>query len=82
MVNATPRPLYPRERRSIPTELSRPTILTIVPFIFHDASTVLTIDHSCIKAGGVELGACEFTLMVVCGRVKCVGKNIVNICIE
>ena len=50
--------------------------------MFHDATTVLTIDHSCITAGGVGLGACEFSLMVACGTLKRVGKNIVNICIE
>jgi hypothetical protein len=50
-------------------------ILTIVPFIFHDATIVLTIDHSCITAGGVELGACELSLMVACGTLKCVGEK-------
>ena len=56
-------------------------ILTIVHFIFRDATTVLTIDHSCITAGGVELGARAFSMMVACGTLKHVGKNIVNICI-
>jgi len=45
-------------------------ILTIVPFIFRDATTVLTVDRSCVTAGGVELGACEFSLMVACGTLK------------
>jgi hypothetical protein len=42
----------------------------VVPFIFHDSTTELTIDDSCVTAGGFEYGAREFSLMMVFGTAK------------